>query len=70
METQAQPSEGAHVTEEAGKGRSIQVHPLGMDAPFLRSLHGPEEVHAHDFEQKVEAHSEGGEEDCGEEVLV
>lgn len=68
VQAQAQAEQGAHVTQEAGKGCCVQVNPLGPHAPLLGFLEGPQQVHSHCFEQEVEAHREGGQEERSVEI--
>ena len=70
VQAQTQTEQGAHVAQEAGEGRAVQVDPLGLDAPLLGFLQGPQQVHAQHFEQEVEANGEGGQEEGGVEVLL
>lgn len=70
MQAQAQAEQGAHVAQEAGEGCGVQVDPLGSHAPPLGFLHGPQQVHSHCFEQEVEAHSKGGQEECGVKISL
>lgn len=70
VQAQAQTEQGAHVTQEAGEGRAVQVDPLGSDAPLLGFLDGPQQVHTYGFEQQVEAHSKRGQEKGSVEVLL
>lgn len=70
VQAQTQAKQRAHVAQEAGKGRGVQVDPLWSDAPLLRFLHGPQQVHTQSFEQHIEANSEGGEEQSRVEILL
>uniref|UniRef100_A0A3Q1G260 Uncharacterized protein n=1 Tax=Acanthochromis polyacanthus TaxID=80966 RepID=A0A3Q1G260_9TELE len=49
--------------------QQIQEDPLRTDAPLLGLLQRPQQVNAQKPEQQVEAHSKGGEEEDGVEVL-
>lgn len=69
VKTQTQTEQGAHVTQEAGERRAVQVDPLGIHAPLLGFLHRPQQVHAQNSEQQVEANSEGGQGEGGVEVF-
>lgn len=62
VEGQPQPEEDAQVAEEAGEGGGVDVDPLGVVAPPLRLLQGPEQVHAERPQQQVEAQGEAEEE--------
>ncbi len=70
VQTQAEAEQGAHVAQEAGEGRGVQMDPLRLYAPRLCFLQGPQQVHTHSFEQEVEANSEGGQEESCVEVLL
>lgn len=70
VQAQTQPKQRAHVTQQTGEGRGVQVDPLGPDAPLLGFVQGPQQVHTQSFEQEVEANGEGGEEERGVEVFL
>ncbi|TNN84787.1 hypothetical protein EYF80_004832 [Liparis tanakae] len=69
VQAQAQAEQGAHVAQEAGEGRGVQVDPLGPHAPPLGFVQSPQQVHAQRLEDEVEAHGEGGQEERRVEVL-
>lgn len=65
VQSQAQTEQRAHVTQQAGERRRVHVHPGGVVAPFLGFLQGPQQIDAHGFEEDVEGHG-GGQEEQGD----
>lgn len=70
MQTKAQAEQGARISQEAGEGCVVQVDPLGPHTPPLGFLHGTQQVHSHRFEQEVEVHSKGGQEEGGVKISL
>lgn len=70
MQAQTQAKQSAHVAQETGEGRGVQVDPLGPGTPLLGFIQGPQQVHTQRFEQEVEANSKGGQEECSVEVFL
>lgn len=70
VKAESQTEQGAHVPQQAGERRGVQMDPGWIDAPPLGFLKRPQQIHTQSFEEQVQAHRKREQEQRDVEVIL